>query len=77
MRWLDEEKNKANFHIGSSYTSNHWFIIGLSLAIGLSSTQCAATFLGSITTGLFGCTQSWDSVQGGNGICCQQETNLS
>ena len=30
MRWLDGEKNRANFHIGSSYTSNqkgHWLII--------------------------------------------------
>ena len=34
-------------------------------AIGLSSTQCAAKFLDSIISGLFGCHQSWDSVLGG------------
>ena len=31
-------------------------------AIGLSSTEWAAKFLGSITSGFFGCHQSWDSV---------------
>ena len=33
-------------------------------AIGLSSTQCAAKFAGSIISGPFGCYQSWDSVLG-------------
>ena len=33
-------------------------------AIGLSSTQCAANFLGSLTSGLFGCYQSENSVLG-------------
>ena len=34
-------------------------------AIGLSSTQCAAKFLGSITSGRFACHQPWDTVLGG------------
>ena len=46
-------------------------------SIGLSLTQCAAKFLVSLTSGLFGCHQYWDSVLGKNGICCQQETNVS
>ena len=45
-------------------------------ALGLSSTECAATFVGSITSGFFGCHQSWDSVLGENGIFRQQETNV-
>ena len=57
MRWLDEEKNRANFYIGSATPVTR-------KAIGLSSTQCAAKFLGSITSELFGCHQSWDSVLG-------------
>ena len=46
-------------------------------AIGLSSTRRAANLLGSINSGFFGCHQSWDSVLGENGICCQQEMNMS
>ena len=37
-------------------------------AIDLSSTQRAAKFLGSITSGLFRCHQPWDSALGENGV---------
>ena len=63
MRWLDEEKKQGILVPPTPVTRK---------AIGLSSTQCAAKFLGSITSLIFGCYQSWDSVLGENGICCQQ-----
>ena len=50
--------------------TGHIFILVLAIPItreglGLSSKQSAAKLLGSITSGLFGCHQSWDSVLGG------------
>ena len=42
-------------------------------AIGLSFTQCAAKFLGSITSGLFGCHQSWDYVLGKMGFVASKK----
>ena len=46
-------------------------------AIGLSSTQRTAKFLGTITSAIFGCHQSRDFVHGESGFCCQQETKVS
>ena len=56
MRWLDEEKKQGILVPPTPVTRK---------AIGLSSTQCAAKFLGSITSLIFGCYQSWDFVLGG------------
>ena len=56
MCWLDEEKKQGILVPPTPVTRK---------AIGLSSTQCAAKFLGSITSLVFGCYQSWDSVLGG------------
>ena len=70
MRWLDEEKTGQTFIMVPATPVTR-------KAIGLSSTQCAAKFLDSITSRVFGRHQSWDSVLGENGICCQQETNMS
>ena len=42
-------------------------------AIILSSTQCAAKFLGSITSGIFGCHQFWDSVLGEKGFVASKK----
>ena len=56
MRWLDEEKKTRQTFI---------LVTLVRKAIGLSSTQCSAKFLGSITSGVFGSHQTWDSVLGG------------
>ena len=59
MRWLDEEKTGQTFKLVPATPETR-------KAIGLSSTQCAAKFLDSITSEFFGCYQIWDSVLGEN-----------
>ena len=70
MRWLDEEKKGQTFILVAATRVTK-------KAIALSSRECAANFLGIITSEIFRCHQSWDSVMGENEICCQQETNVS
>ena len=55
MRWLDEEKTGQTFILVPAIPVTR-------KAIGSSSTQCAAKFLGSITSVIFKCYQPWGSV---------------
>ena len=68
MGWLDEEKTGQSFILVPATPVTR-------KAIGSSSTQWAAEFLGSRSLGLFRRNQSWDSVLGEKGICSQQKKN--
>ena len=70
MRWLDEEKTGQIFILVPTTPVTR-------KAIGFSSTQCASKFLGSITSEFLDAITIGILCWAENGICCQQETNVS